>query len=619
MPKYGVHQIVIEKTIELLRGNTSQEVRNSANIIEQNKGISNLGAIGPDLFFWAPDYELADKLFKLYENIEDVIDIYNRLVDPFRRVEQAVGDAVEETVGSLAPQSVGIIRTAVEEVKKTSELLTSTIRGSLLTGVIGVNDFLSEAGLIPDLARELFTSFAPTLQHQLEQGQQFDEKEWYWFDLLHYRKTGDFCQQLKTRATNNLQKAYTYGYFSHVATDVTGHAFVNQLVGAPYRLNVQKHVLVENYMDTWAYDHYYNKDVSAFLFDNLSLPNPSQLDNSIIDLLDESLRANYDNLHPNLLRNPGFLTKDEISTTYDRFYTILNLMKKFHIEKPEEPFSNVTDILADALDDLLESPPSPPDIPDNLGTCSWGDILSAGFTSSSRDCYENFFEQASKYIEYLGELITWTIETLLDIIDLILASLLSLPAIVLLALLYGIQLLCFEIIQYSKQVLAETGFISPDRELLNTSIGLATTTTFFNCSPPFKYPRIRTALTSHLVCPDSELEAPSTTADFNQQSRDILPSIFIDNTSNLPFDINALNLYAFADTPENTRSIQRDLRRMGNATAFTNWMISNSITGLDPNIIYANWNLDSDRGYGYKNWKGHLKQNRLELNVEEYV
>ena len=72
---------------------------------------------------------------------------------------------------------------AVEELKETSELFKSAVSSSLLSGVIGVNDFLHQAGMIPDLTNQLFKTFAPTLQHQLEQHQPFNETEWYWFDL----------------------------------------------------------------------------------------------------------------------------------------------------------------------------------------------------------------------------------------------------------------------------------------------------------------------------------------------------------------------------------------------------------------------------------------------------
>ena len=39
----------------------------------------------------------------------------------------------------------------------------------------------------------------------------------------------------------------------HIATDVTGHAFVNQKVGGPYRVHWQRHHLVENHLDSQVY------------------------------------------------------------------------------------------------------------------------------------------------------------------------------------------------------------------------------------------------------------------------------------------------------------------------------------------------------------------------------
>ena len=41
---------------------------------------------------------------------------------------------------------------------------------------------------------------------------------------------------------------------SHLATDVTGHCFVNEKAGGPYRIHWQRHHLVENHMDAAVYD-----------------------------------------------------------------------------------------------------------------------------------------------------------------------------------------------------------------------------------------------------------------------------------------------------------------------------------------------------------------------------
>src|SRR2546430_11876401 len=74
-------------------------------------------------------------------------------------------------------------------------------------------------------------------------------EEWFWADVLHYWRSGKFVENLVARAKasgNPNLIAYAYGYVSHYATDVVGHPYVNQVVGAPWRLYWQRHHLVEN-------------------------------------------------------------------------------------------------------------------------------------------------------------------------------------------------------------------------------------------------------------------------------------------------------------------------------------------------------------------------------------
>ncbi|MCK5137804.1 MAG: hypothetical protein KAR19_18605 [Bacteroidales bacterium] len=619
MPKYGIHYIALQKTIEKLKASTVAHERIAGDIMESHQGISNLGAIGPDIFFWAPDYPVIDKLFDFYEVYESIVKKYEDITAPIREVKETVGDAAEEVVGSLAPSTVDLIRLAISRIKDTSRDIKRSVAGELFAGLLGINDLFSEIGLIPDLTHELFTSFAPELQKQINSGQAMEASSWYWFDMLHYRRTGNFTQSLLDGATSGKQRAYAYSYLSHVATDTVGHAYVNQIVGGPYRMDVQRHALAENYMDTWAFDDFFNESVSKTLLERLDLPAPSNLPAEIINLLNGSLHGTYANSQPNNLQAPPFLTESEIDTTYSRFYKVMEWMSKFTIERPDPPFDNVLDILSEALDDLLESPPNPPSVPSDLGTCSLGEIFSFGLTSSSRDCYENFFEEAKRYVEYLGELLIWTLETLLDLIDLILATLLALPVTALLALLYGIQLICYQLFKHVNMITSEFGLTYPDRELLQTSVGITSITTILNCGNPFKYPMMKESNRSHLICPLSQAEDPTTAADFHPSSSDVNPRVFI---TEKPFNLNNLNAYAASPSPMHTREIEKDEKQIGNAVDFTKWLISRA---TDPNasnaekdLLKTDWNLDSDRGYGYKNWEGIFDTQRFRFDSEDF-
>src|SRR2546430_63983 len=79
-------------------------------------------------------------------------------------------------------------------------------------------------------------------------------KDFFWSDMLHYRKTYEFAQRLWTNADTPQKQAFALGWICHCATDVTGHSFVNSKCGGPYRTHWQRHHLIENHMDCSAYD-----------------------------------------------------------------------------------------------------------------------------------------------------------------------------------------------------------------------------------------------------------------------------------------------------------------------------------------------------------------------------
>lgn len=613
MPKYAVHHIVLDDAIGRLLASPSAPARRAGEDLALNPPAANLGAIGPDLLFWAPDYEIVDRLWTLYKNYKELKDLYDELVQPIRDIRDAVVEPIEEAVETLAPSTVALIRQLIEEMRETSELFKSTVQTGLFSGVITGADLISDAAGFPTLAASLFNEFVPPVQN----GDR--ENCWYWFDMLHYRRTGEFGRRLveNSRGGSASTRAYAYGYLSHIATDLVGHAYVNQVVGGPFRLQVQRHVTAENWMDTWKFQEHYGENINLKLFDKLGLP--SSLDPAIGDLLHATLRDTYADVdHPRRLPGDGFLTRDQIDETYDVFFRILELMRDQGVARPEEPFSGVADVLKDALDDLLESPPSPPSSPS--GACSLEDIFSFGLTSSSRDCYESFFEQLEEWFEYLGELLAWALETLLDLLDLLLALLLSLPITVLLAILYGIQLMLYEIWQTVRTTLALTGFIYPEPSDLADAHGRNLTTPFLcgfqGCDRRLSaagpalapiYPRLTNLLTSHLVCPDPVPEVPTTIPNYATPGATTTPNVFIREE---PLNLDALVMYSRAESPATTRALERRCLRIGNATDLTAFVIGvaadSDAPEIERDLAHTDWNLDSDRGYGYKTWSGPL-------------
>ena len=600
MPKYGIHHIVLKEATTQLAVSPHPAAAAASGIIMAELPSAVIGSVGPDLFFWGPDYEIVDKIYRLYCNIEEVVAVYNQVIEPIRRVKDAVGEATDAAVGTLAPSTVELVKLLVAEVRQAADLFKSALGMNLLSGVLTGANLLTDAAGLGSAARQFFQMFVPDVHHNRQ------EKDWYWFDMLHYRRTGVFAQHLVSAAHSNQQKAFAYGYLSHIAADVVGHPYVNMIVGSPYRLNVQRHVAAENFQDAWKYHRYYSgESINQTLLARMGLP--QTLPPGVGDLLDTAFRAAYGSLppprRPGRLAGDGYYTRADIDTTYDVFYKVLKLMESMAVERPTEPFTGAADILADALA-AFSPPPDPPDT--SSSSCSWEDILSLGLTENSRDCYENFFEEVANWLSYLGELLVWTLETLRNLLDLVLALILSLPICVLLALLYGIQLLCYQAYRTARMALSTSGFVMPEPDELQTSIGRNLITLADACVFNFKnFPSRGVPETSHLVCPAPLTEDPKTAACLHERGIASTPDLFIQG---VPFDETVLQQYATASDPAQTRSLAGDRLAIGNATDFTAWMIWQAHAGPQTEeirqVLFRNWNLDSDRGYAYHTWQG---------------
>lgn len=211
-----------------------------------------LGAVGPDLFYFLADFRakyglpMAEliKIVDFLENIYGKLDEW--ILSKWEHYFGAVNQNIEEEISRLTGDLSSVV---------------ADIMGSL-------SSILMQA--IIDVAAERKDWFGLfSLGHNFG----IDNKDFFWADMLHYRRTSTFANNLwiiadekgKTEPENaklwsDRLKAYALGYISHVATDVTAHAFINTKAGGPYRLHWQRHHLVETHVDTKAYNIKHGSD-----------------------------------------------------------------------------------------------------------------------------------------------------------------------------------------------------------------------------------------------------------------------------------------------------------------------------------------------------------------------
>ena len=244
-------------------------------IANDNPTAVALGAIGPDMFFLLLDFqnkpglqEAANFILGLYKAWdENFSGPFHDNLDP---IMQNAKTAANATTGSLLDATTKIFTDGANVLLDAVEVL--------LTRQIDVFSLLS-SGIITG----------------------GDEQTFMWSDMFHYRKTYEFAHKLwqnSLAARNQTAQAYALGWMTHLATDVTGHSFVNEKCGGPYRLHWQRHHLIENHMDAKIYDSEFamsgsQKATNYQMISCSALHLWLAFDGGAVNFFDNSMRPSY--------------------------------------------------------------------------------------------------------------------------------------------------------------------------------------------------------------------------------------------------------------------------------------------------------------------------------------
>lgn len=188
--------------------------------------FAQLGSVGPDVFYAMADYG---------GDLQDLENFFVKVAGSF----ECIGELSEEINRYIDGTLSNITNGVTDSLQQTFGLISGTITE-------GLEALIISSGL------NLWPVFEPARQKDL------DRSKWFWADYLHYIRSGHFVRNLLdlSKGDDNLT-AYAHGYLTHYVTDVVGHPYVNQVVGAPWRLYWQRHHLVENFIDAYVWDRWH--------------------------------------------------------------------------------------------------------------------------------------------------------------------------------------------------------------------------------------------------------------------------------------------------------------------------------------------------------------------------
>jgi hypothetical protein len=546
------------------------------------------GSMGGDfLFFSVREYgdgisDFANFIFRVYDALEPLIDFYEQYIKP-------VKDAIEDALAAL---DQALFQGLFAQIGQTGKLLSTTA--------------LEAAAVVLTKKVDLFYPFYPKVQ----QGKL--EDEWYWIDMLHDRRPGQFCSKMWSLAQgdDDLMR-YCLGYASHIGTDVVGHPFVNAIVGGPYRTHWHRHKLIENWIDAYARNHYGDlpgtKQCLALGGDDQYVPNAisgsyyyrlvefpgEKLPPKLGGLLKDALQTTYAST-----AHPVWLDHDDMDTAYRlwlmwfrRSTTIGSAVKPTPVPPPGAAAGSL-------VTDYVSGLPSYSGGGGGGGSGSFWDILAA-----------------------LAALVKWLIDAFVYTVEWIVThtvNILLLPLTEALALvkwlLYQLQKTIYLIYDNLRWALVLGGYLFPEpgdlaklpygQAFLNTAHVHLLGWTPANFS---MYPRKQEAhgllgpTEHHLPYPGTLQELPHAEPaplPFHGQ----YPEAFI--SKGYSYDPAIEKLYdcvgPYGAGSKYTHSVDQATwatGQFGSAMAFCTRLIAQRMASL-PNL-----NLDADRGYGWKTWR----------------
>lgn len=626
-----------------------------ARIIRDNNHEYSLGAIGPDLFFFLPDFRdpgLANSLIGVLKFLDD---FYAKLDEWILTREERYLGPIWENADEAVSRLTGDLSTVVQEdLSKFSALLTTAIL------------------VIASQSSDWFGLFSLGLDRG------YDNKDFFWSDMLHYRKTSRFGHALWTAAAGMEQEAleagtaagearalgdrlrsYALGYMTHLGTDVTGHAFVNEKSGGPFRTHWQRHHLVENHMDAACYDQDHGSDAhydmlaTSALHYRLLFGDEATRTLPMDDFDMSSLRGRYDfkrqlDVDSEMPDEIAELVFRAMGTAYDT--------GSASAASVNDPSRTTPQIIPDGdgrpdaeliqhtfllffrylkhvtTDGFSSDKPEPPEVFPNLDFPQLTDPQDEAPGASDHD--PDFWDILLMVLSFL----LWVVEVAVWLATVLPAVILDLgtygPRV---AAYYAIELPLYYMMKAERMVLVMTGYIMPLQDEINlglVQIGTGTRGLFleelaamddvlgglFDLSatapnepaPDRLFPRAIKTDASGMPnefhapwrYPDSPQEAGGTIA--GPHGPGDLPHQLLEETT---AGSQALrSRLERAKTPTETDAIASRVsagNNMGDPVHFSTyliWQLARTKLVRGERTRTTDWNLDADRGYGYKCW-----------------
>lgn len=374
MPKFGTHILIAELAAKrrpaLFGGAASNAMR--------------LGAVGPDLMLFLFDpaaktpgvmkaFDTAMEALRIIQEIEDKLKSIAKLFDT--DLANWVTGGMSGDLSRLAESGVDAITLALKlsgAVGAGSINVKNPIPGLVSNQLLDPKVLSDPKYLRPDLLVGVQDRFGFPFRHF---GHPYTDDpgwhtpapvgnydEWWWMDMLHYRKTVSFSKSLEKVAKASASRPmrdYAFGYLSHVAGDICGHPFINGLVQGPFRSHAYRHIVLEGLADTWLWNHQGRGDIAeASLHALVALGDADR--HAVMTQIHQAIKLTYPLPGvPKQLPN-RYPEVSELKGAYERMFKYLDLSTGGTVSRPKKPAENPGEVWREIQERLTKANPGQP-------------------------------------------------------------------------------------------------------------------------------------------------------------------------------------------------------------------------------------------------------------------
>ncbi|MBD1362857.1 hypothetical protein IDJ77_03460 [Mucilaginibacter sp. ZT4R22] len=590
MPKFGSHIIFAEEAHK----------RRPDLFPNFNLNAYRFGAVGPDvtLFMFDPATSNPDirKGFKVcLDVLESIQDIKKQIEDVVDKLTQPISDIQDWLSGGLSTDLSYTVNTAIETMLLAVKLgmaegsssinLKNPLIGFFTNPNFPVDFIKNEDWKNPTILISALDNYGFPFRmfgHPYTDDGTWKQPEptgdysnWWRMDMLHYRKTATFAYEMLSKATTSAQQSYARGYMTHVAGDITGHPFINSLVGGPFRNHAFRHLVLETLADTWLWDQQGRGDVlDSRLNEKIDVTNSEA--EEIANLVTAAMKEVYKSPMVPKLLSGGYPSNEEFLFGYDALKQYLRLSTGGSVKRPTAPPDTPKELFKEIQELLQNNLPGNPPV--------WkGDLASF---------LEALFAWFGKGLALLAMIATLPYAVMMRFL-----------AIAPRWILYFLNLGIFYIHSAIRTMICMVGWGYAGKEDFDNFSFLENLITSKQYSGENNQYPYKTLPNPKL--PFYWLQPPSWLGEIEKRglhpqavNKAVQPDwmLSIDNTMN-PEIVDAL---INAATPAATLAIQNQIGKyphgFGNAIDF-------GINILDGTIKIPDFDLDGDRGYGYKGWE----------------